>query len=886
MDRTLIVSFPGTEQTTLAEVGGKGYSLIRMVEAGFPVPPGVVLTTGFFAPWFDEIQASATWTALADATPDKWATLCNELKELCPALPLTANQRQALEDLRQLLAALGDEVLWAVRSSSPEEDLASASFAGGYETRLGVQPADLEEAVRHCFASSLDERVFIYKKEHGFDVLSPRIAVVVQQQIDSEIAGVGFSLNPLTNDYDEAVIDANWGLGESVVVGLASPDHFIVDKVDLQVVDKKLGAKQVSIWLGADGGTIERKNHRSAEFTLSDAQLGELTDVMGRIEALYEKPTDIEWAYAGGRLYVLQARPITTYVPLPPEMMTRPGERRMLYTDLALSSGFTINAPISPMGLAWMEEGVVSMVELFIGRLDLDLTFEEGLWFFAGSRMYQNLSNAMWLASPKKMAKAGAESDPLMAEILANLDAKRYRAPTRPPWARFRMLRFMPRFLWRLRGSFGNTLWAILAPERARRTYQKKIDTYETEVIEQIDYSLPLDEFRQTYAVLSMRYLFGVTMAALGAGLAALALVDRVVGKKKSAETKALTEKLKLGFTGNVVVEMGIALFRLAKRLERSDFEDLTRLAERIEQRQMSAEFLSAWDAFLSRYGCRGPLEMDLASPRYADDPGLALRQMSFMTVDDAGFDPEAAHQRLVEQRWHAYEALMSQSGWLRRALLRRLHRIIDLFAGTRDTPKHHNLLFHHAVRKRVLTEGRRLVQQGRLDVPEDLFDLTFDDLEAAALQPSLDLREVREERTRFLKRLEAQVTQFPGVIDSRGRILRPPPRQEKPGELSGMAISPGVVTGPVKLLHNPYEKPVNKGDILVAHTTDPGWTPLFVNAAAIVLEVGGVLQHGAVVAREYGKPCVAGIDGLMTKLHDNQRVEVDGTEGVIRLLS
>ena len=153
------------------------------------------------------------------------------MRELCVALPLTATQRQALEDLRKNLAALGDDVLFAVRSSSPEEDLASASFAGVYETRLGVRPADLDDAVRHCFASSLDERVLVYKKEHGFDVLSPRIAVVVQQQIDSEVAGVGFSLNPLTNDYDEAVIDANWGLGESVVAGVVSPDHFILDKV-------------------------------------------------------------------------------------------------------------------------------------------------------------------------------------------------------------------------------------------------------------------------------------------------------------------------------------------------------------------------------------------------------------------------------------------------------------------------------------------------------------------------------------------------------------------------------------------------------------------------------------------------------------------------------
>ena len=153
-------------------------------------------------------------------------------------------------------------------------------------------------------------------------------------------------------------------------------------------------------------------------------------------------------------------------------------------------------------------------------------------------------------------------------------------------------------------------------------------------------------------------------------------------------------------------------------------------------------------------------------------------------------------------------------------------------------------------------------------------------------MDPSLDLRVVCEERTRFVKVLAAQVRDFPPVIDSRGRILRPPPRQERPGELSGMAVSPGVVTGPVKVLHSPDEKPVNKGDVLVAHTTDPGWTPLFVSAAAVVLEVGGVLQHGAVIAREYGKPCVVGIDGLTTKLRDGQRVEVDGTAGVIRLLS
>ena len=425
----------------------------------------------------------------------------------------------------------------------------------------------------------------------------------------------------------------------------------------------------------------------------------------------------------------------------------------------------------------------------------------------------------------------------------------------------------------------------MLSPERAYQTYRQKVNICEKKLSEKINFSLPLKEFQRTYFAPVLRDMFNVTMAALTASLVALGTIDRVIGKKIGKE-KDLVNKLKRGFTGNVVVEMGIMLFRLAKRMDRSDLADLDRLADRVKNRRVSAEFLGEWDHFLSRYGCRGPMEMDPASPRYGDDPRLALRQISFMSVDDEDFNPEAVHRRRVKERRRAYEALMSRSGWFRRILLQRIHRIIELFAGTRDTPKYHIVLFNYAFRQRVLIEGQHLVRVGRLDTAEDVFDLTLDDLEAAANNSSMDLLKVREARTRFLKILRTQVTEFPNVIDSRGRILRPPPRKEKAGEMSGMAISPGMVTGPVKVLRNPHEKSVNKGDVLVAYTTDPGWTPLFVNAAAVLLEVGGVLQHGAVIAREYGKPCVVGIDGLMTKLNDGQRVEVDGTAGVIRLLS
>lgn len=453
----LIVFFPGGGDTDRAQVGGKGFSLIRMAGLSMPVPPGAVLTTSFFEPWFEEIKASETWRLLTQAGQDRWPALCAELKRLSGTIALTGGQRQALEQCRQALLKMTGEGLFAVRSSSPEEDLASASFAGGYETRLGVRLEHVEDAVRHCFASSLDERVLVYKAQHGFDVLAPRTAVVVQQQIASEVSGVAFSLNPLTNDYDEAVIDANWGLGESVVSGQASPDHFVVDRVSGKVVERQVGAKQVSIWLGPDGGTLTRSNHRSAELTLGEDQLAEVTATLGGIETVYGEPTDIEWAYAAGQLFVLQARPITTYVPLPPEMVTAPGQRRRLYMDGALSDGLTINAPISPMGMDWMEDLTSAILKRYAGRVEVDTTPDSGLFFAAGGRLYSNLSNSLWFSRPERLARRSEALSSLTSAIIANIDVDRYRSATRPPWARWWTLRLVPKVLWRMRTFFWNT---------------------------------------------------------------------------------------------------------------------------------------------------------------------------------------------------------------------------------------------------------------------------------------------------------------------------------------------------------------------------------------------------------------------------------------------
>ena len=205
-------------------------------------------------------------------------------------------------------------------------------------------------------------------------------------------------------------------------------------------------------------------------------------------------------------------------------------------------------------------------------------------------------------------------------------------------------------------------------------------------------------------------------------------------------------------------------------------------------------------------------------------------------------------------------------------------------FEPAREMPKHHLTMVNMRIRTRLLALADRWVAEDRLDRRDDIFELRFEDIDTADRDPGLDLRELIRSRNAFYRKARALVRHFPHAIDSRGRILRPK-RPQRPGELSGLAVSSGRVTGPVKVLHDPFEREVEPGDILVAHTTDPGWTPLFINAAAVLLEVGGELQHGALVAREYGKPCVAGIINLTSSLTDGQMVEVDGDAGIVRIL-
>jgi phosphoenolpyruvate synthase/pyruvate phosphate dikinase len=883
----MIYQFNTAPIPTLAEVGGKGLSLIKMTQAELPVPPGFVCAVSFFELWLASLQTTSEWTAVQTAIQnhEDLAPSTTALKTTCAELVLTTDQEQQLSEALQ---ALPKDSFFAVRSSSPEEDLEGASFAGGYKTTLGVTENTLWDAIRDSFASAFDERVFVYKQQHGFAVEQPSIAVIVQQQIAAESAGVGFSLNPINNDYDEAIIDANWGLGESVVAGRVSPDHFVMDKVAKTIVEKQLGGKEIAVYLTPQGGIEDRPNPNSAEFCLSEAQVVEITAVLSRIETLYQHPIDIEWAFAEEALYILQARPITVYNPLPPEMLTKPGEHRRLYWDWGLTEGLTTNTPMSPLTLDWFFRILKVFYEPMIGPAELRADAEPGrsLMFAAGGRMYIDLSQILTLVSTKRIANASNQSmqdmDALLSELWRNVDQERYRAEKKLDSLRWEaLLLWIPRAIWHSRRFMARTLSAFWNPERSYRQHEQVIDKTARDLKENLypDLSLSaiidkhnellIPAIGQVALPLMVPYLYYLTrLASLSSG--------------ESEHLKRLVDTIEMGFTNNVALDLGIKLYRMSQLLTPADFSDLDQLAERLEHHELPANFLDAWDVFVAKYGSRGPDELELANPGYGDDPKLALEQMSYMV--DSDFDPEETLKRHVAERQEAHEELQQKVSGRRRRQLQRAFKIIDLLASTRDMPKYLLVLANGAFRRRALLEGKRFVDKGRLDVADDIFWFTVDEIERANANPAFDLRQARDAKLPFYRKLE-QVIAFPHLIDSRGRIGQVEQPEGDPNVLTGLGISRGVATGRVKILHTPREKPIEKGDVLVAYTTDPGWTPLFVNAEAVLLEVGGMLRHGGVVAREYGKPCVAGIQGITTTLHDGQHVEVDGGTGFVRLL-
>lgn len=883
------------------QVGGKGSSLIEMTRAGLPVPPGFILSTCFFQPWLEQVQAMSEWSAFVGAlnadgpSDEELQRRTKDLENACQGLSFTEYQERqlswALEYLRDsdsMSVSLPDSRLFAVRSSAPQEDLEGASFAGVYESFLGVRPGELREAVRKVFASALDFKVVSYKRQRGFDPAHVEIAAIVQEQLDSESAGVAFSLNPQSNDYDEAVIQANRGLGETVVSGSVSPDRLIVDKVAERILEKKAGAKETSLWSRPDGGTTEEPDERGRDgqrLALTDEQALEVSRLVSRVKTRIGAAVDVEWAYGSdGELYLLQARPVTTYFPLPDELLTAPGEPRRLYADSTLLEEGLVE-PLSVLGSRWMEDAIVEMIRQMTGR-KIPTNASDGLVLTVGGRWYANISNVLWLGK-ERLAKSLETLDFHAAQVMRNVDVERYKEAARKPEAESIAALALGTVV-HSAGPVGRTLAAMAAPDGARERYEAAVERHRRQLAELERRTQSLPELGEETIGPTIHLLMREGLPLTYAAESSKTLL-RLLYLGAPTQQRLLEAALR-SMPHNITIEMGLALYDLARSLEESvdkeAYADLPALARRIEARDLPEQFMRQWDEFMQSYGFRGPNELDLASIRYADDLMLVLEQMrQYVRIDESAQEsPKRSYERRQRERREAYRELLDGTrNPLKARLAERLYHAAEAFSGYREIHKYYLVMAGYEVRRRALEVGRELAERGHLDSDEQIFDLTYEDLQGSHEASGPDLRERAHRNTRYRRKVEKTPgASFPVMVDSRGKISRPAGRTAGPGVLVGEGVSPGMACGPAKVLSQVGEKPVEPGEVLVARATDPGWTPLFVNAAGIVLETGGSFQHGALVAREYGKPCVVGIENATGRISDGQEVEIDGETGTM----
>ena len=873
-----IVPFFAAETLGINQTGSKAFALMEMLREGLPVPDGFVLTVSFFEPWLSELRRGSELTTLREAGPDGLEEAARTLQSAISALAFTPQQSDELDSALRAFRNAHPGSLFAVRSSSPDEDLEGASFAGSYETTLGVTTATLHSAVRHSFASSFDQRVLLYRRQSGFAAELPRIAVIVQQQIDAATAGVAFSLNPLNNCYDEAVINANYGLGESVVAGLVEPDTFTVDKIGRKVIGRQIGAKVSAITLRADGGTATAARVPDGQACIEDDRVLELTDLLVQLEAYYRKPVDIEWAVADGQLYLLQVRPITTYLPLPEEMVTPPGSRKRLYADSTLIEQ-GVQEPLSVLGTDFLRYVLNAMTGPMGGTAD---SVEDGA-FTAGGRYYMNLSRTLRMRGPFGGLAPGSAGDESVLRTLDAIDLDEYLPEEGSPLEAIGVLsgplKMLPRML--------PIVTALRKPESFLQRYLSALPQHLARMERALDEDLSMDEQATSLTALLDFFFYGYGAPMVLASQIAQARIKKLFEDDPDTVSEHLLN-LGASLPGNKTAELGAAMLELAGTEAIQEHTSAQTFLEHLEQRNLDPAFLQQWDAFVAEFGARCPREIDVATLRPRESPAILFDQLKGMaSVSDgvgASTDIFEAARTRREEAYDALHRLARKKGKRQARSLDRLYRVWVTLGAYRETPKHYIINIVDMYRQRALRVGDAFVAAGRLEHRDQVFDLAIDDIDRALADDQLDLRALTAERTALIDQIRRSHL-VARVIDSRGRIFYPPRKARRPGELAGIPISAGTVTGRVKVLRTADEKRLLPGEILVTRATDPGWTPLFINAGGLILEIGGALQHGAVVAREYGLPCVSGIDQATELLKDGQMVEVDGSSGVVRVL-
>jgi pyruvate,water dikinase len=859
----LALEFEEIDRTQVAVCGGKGAHLGELSRIpGIVVPPGFCVTTDAFRRMLAEapsiVDRLNELSRLHVSDSDSIRTICAEVRRTVEGIAMPDDVAAAITGA---LAGLGENVAYAVRSSATAEDSPTASFAGQHDTYLNVVgPAAILRHVGRCWASLFTERAATYRLRNGWDHRKVQMAVVVQRMVLPKAAGILFTADPLTSNRTSSSIEASFGLGEVLVNGLVNADVYKVRDGD--VVDKAIARKQLCIHALPAGGTQQQaiERERQDEPALTDAQAIELAQIGRRIEAHFGGPQDIEWCLVDDGFQIVQSRPITTLFPIP----SVGDDQKHVFVSVGHQQMMT--DPIKPLGLSvWQMTALRPM-------------------YHAGGRLFVDVIGD--LASPavrSALLEGFGKADPLTGDALQIIvdrgdfiltipdDAPGGRpAAGAPP-----EIETDPAIVTELISRREASLAAL------KRDIRTKLGEVLLDFIE-----ADIEEMKRILFEPQSRQVIRVAMEATWW------LNDHLevwLGEKNAAD--ALAQSV----PNNVTSEMGLALLDVADvirphpevvaflgHVEGDDFLD--GMAELVGGK----EARDAIGDFLDRYGMRGTGEIDLTRPRWIENPSTLL---PVILGNIRNFEPGAGERRFEQGR---QEASRKEQDLLER--LRALpdgdqkadeaKRRIDCvrtFIGYREYPKYVIVNRYFVYKQALLAEAERLVLASVLGDREDIFHLSFEELRDVVRTNHADDQLIATRKDAFRS---YQALTPPRVMTSDGEVIAGAYKRDDvpPGALVGLPVSAGTVEGRARVIVSLAEADLAPGDILVTAYTDPSWSPLFVAIKGLVTEVGGLMTHGAVIAREYGLPAVVGVEHATELIRDGQWIRVHGTEGYVEV--
>jgi len=859
-----VLGFQEIDQTQVAVVGGKGAHLgeLSRIE-GMRVPAGFCVTTDAFrrimaeAPSIDD-----RLDRLSRLNPDDREAIRTLSAEIRRTLEGIAIPDDLAAAITRSLARLGERTAYAVRSSATAEDLPTASFAGQQDTYLNVVggPAAILEHISRCWASLFTERAVTYRLRNGFDHRKVHMAVVVQQMVFPHAAGILFTADPVTSNREVVSVEASFGLGEALVSGRVNADVFRVRDGD--VVAKAVATKQLAIHALPAGGTQEQAidPDRQDQPALTDAQVVRLAQLGRRIEAHFGRPQDIEWCLVDDEFQIVQSRPITTLFPIP----AAGDQENHVYVSVGHQQMMT--DPMKPLGLSLWQ-----------------LTTPRPM-YVAGGRLFVDVARD--LASPASRARllGLGKSDPLIGDALQTILERADFIPSLPD-----------------EGPGGAPAGGAPAPietdpaivtdligrnQESIAALKRDIRTKSGSAL----FDFILADIEELKRILFDPRSHQVFMGAMEATWWLNERLQAWLGEKNAADT--LTQSV----PHNVTSEMGLALLDVAdvirphpevvaflQHVEDEGFlNELPKLAGGREARD-------AIGAFLDKYGMRCVGEIDITRPRWSERPTTLVPAI---LGNIKNFEPGAGERRF-EQGW--------QEAWTKeQALLERLRALPDgeqkaeeakrkidrvrTFIGYREYPKYGMVSRYFVYKQALLEEAGRLVQAHVLREKEDIFYLTFQELHDVVRTNHVDDQPIAHRKDAFRS---YQALTPPRVLTSDGEVVAGGYRRDDvpTGALIGLPVSAGTIEGRARVILDMAEADLEPGDILVTAYADPSWSPLFVAITGLVTEVGGLMTHGAVIAREYGLPAVVGVEQATRLIRNGQRIRVHGTDGYVEIL-